>query len=197
MHRPRLSLALALLVGVSAIIAGCDSGSASASFDPSTPCAGAAQQIMPGAYPDLEARIPATLQGQTPGERVSGRFCAQATLGSLWDAGIHEEQFGGATWALGDKAGGVQLTVFRAAGLSVQAIADEYRGGAAKDSTVTIVTAATLTVAGRNGYRLDLLNGESRQAIVIWPSADAAVVQVVVAADVDETTVQAGIKALG
>ncbi len=152
---------------------------------------------MSGAYPDLEARIPATLQGKTPDQRDSGRFCAQETLGSLWDAGIHEEQFGGAIWALGNKAGGVQLTVFRAPGLTVQAIADEYRGSAAKESTVTIVSAATLTVAGRNGYRLDVLNGESRQAIVIWPSSDGAVVQVVVAADVDEATVQDGIKALG
>lgn len=196
MHPPRFALAVALLVGVAAIAAGCDSGAA-ASFDPSTPCAGAAQQIMSGAYPDLEARIPATLQGKAPDERDSGRFCAQATLGSLWDAGIREEQFGGAIWALGSKAGGVQLTVFRAPGLTAQAIADEYRRGAAADRTVTIVSASTLTVAGRNGYRIDLLNGESRQAIVVWPSADGAVVQVVVAADVDETTVQAGIAALG
>jgi hypothetical protein len=43
---------------------------------------------------------------------------------------------------------------------------------------------------------MNLLNGDSHQAILVWPSADGTVVQVVIAADVDESKVQAAVAAL-
>ncbi len=52
----------------------------------------------------------------------------------------------------------------------------------------------TLEVAGRPAWRIDVVTDSSRQAIVIWSSADGAVVQVVVAADVEEE-LQAAISA--
>ncbi len=187
-----------LIVTTALLVAGCRiGGGATASFDPATPCNGAAQQGMIGAYPDLEARVPAKLGGVDPSGHESGRFCSKESLGTVWDAGIHEVQYGGAVFALGQKNGGVQAAVWRAPGLTAQRVADEYRAGAAADSKVAIVAANNLDVNGRPGFRMDIVNGESREAIVVWPSADGAVVQLVIAADVDESVVQEAIAALG
>ena len=46
-----------LLVGVVAVVAGCGAPAA-ASFDPTAPCV--VDGSAPGAYPDLEAMVPAT-----------------------------------------------------------------------------------------------------------------------------------------
>ena len=191
---------LGLLVTAS-LVAACAGPSAPPSFDPSTPCGGADRQEMTGAYPDLEARIPLALDGQAADSRESGRFCSKATLGKFWDAGIREEQFGGGIWA-GEPGGGtslagLQLSVFRAPGLTAQLMADEYKSGADATQRVTVVSATNEQVNGRPGFRINLLNGDSHQAIVVWPSADGAVVQVVIAADVPESKVQAAIAALG
>jgi hypothetical protein len=171
------------------------------SFDPSTSCGGADRQIMKGAYPDLEARIPLRVAGQAADTRDSGRFCSKSTLGTLWDAGIHETEFGGGIWAFEPTGGtslpGMQLTVFRAPGLTAQLMADEYRAGANATSLVTIVSSTIEQINGRPGFRINFLNGDSHQAILVWPSADGEVVQVVIAADVDESKVQAAVAAFG
>jgi len=155
---------------------------------------------MKGAYPELEARIPVQVDGQAADSRDSGRFCSKATLGTLWDAGIHESQFGGGIWAIepagGTSLAGLQLSVFRAPGLTAQLLADEYKAGAGSTSRVTIVSTTSEQVNGRPGFRINLLNGDSHQAILVWPSADRAVVQVVIAADVGESKVQAAVAAL-
>ena len=182
------------------LVAACTGSSEPQSFDPASPCGGADRQEMPGAYPDLEARIPLEVDGQAADNRESGRFCARGTLGTLWDAGIHETQFGGGIWAV-DPAGGTslpgfQLSVFRAPGLTAQLMADEYKSGADATSRVTIVSATNEQVNGRPGFRINLLNGDSHQAIVVWPSADGAVIQVVIAADVAESKVQAAVAGL-
>lgn len=182
------------------LVAACAGSSPPPSFDPAAPCGGVDRQEMKGAYPDLEARIPLQLDGQAADSRDSGRFCSEATLGTLWDAGIRESQFGGAIWAI-DPAGGtslpgLQLSVFRAPGLTAQILADEYKSGADATQRVTVVSATNEQVNGRPGFRINLLNGDSHQAIVVWPSADGAVVQVVIAADVGESKVQAAIGSL-
>ncbi len=188
------------LVAAALIVVACTGSSAPPPFDPTTPCGGVDRQEMKGAYPDLEARIPAALDGQVADSRDSGRFCSRATLGTLWDAGIRESQFGGGIWAI-DPAGGtslpgLQLSVFRAPGLSARLLADEYKSGADATRRVSVVSATNEQVGGRPGFRINLLNGDSHQAIVVWPSADGAVVQVVIAADVGESKVQAAIAAL-
>ena len=191
----RRSLAITAAVVVAAACA----SAPPASFDPATPCGGADRQEMKGAYPDLEARVPTKIDGQVADSRDSGRFCSKATLGTLWDAGIQEEQFGGAIWAVepagGTSLAGLQLSVRRAPGLTPQLVADEYRSGADATQRVTVVSATNEQVNGRPGFRINLLNGDSRQAIVVWPSADGAVVQVVIASDVGESKVQAAIAA--
>ncbi len=80
--------------------------------------------------------------------------------------------------------------------LTAQLLADEYKAGAAGTSRVTIVSATNEQVSGRPGFRINLLNGDSHQAIVVWPSADGSVIQVVIASDVGESKVQAAIAAL-
>jgi hypothetical protein len=193
--RRRLFLAAAAL-----LVAACAGPSSPPTFDPATPCGGVDRQEMKGAYPDLEARIPTQLDGQAADSRDSGRFCSRATLGTLWDAGIRETQFGGGIWAVepagGASLAGLQLSVFRAPGLTAQLLADEYRSGAGATSRVTIVSTTSEQVNGRPGFRINLLNGDSHQAILVWPSADGSVIQVVIAADVDESKVQAAVAAL-
>ncbi|HYN48504.1 MAG TPA: hypothetical protein VER83_06525 [Candidatus Nanopelagicales bacterium] len=182
---------LATLAGAALLLAGCSS-SVPASFDPATPCGGTAKQQMKGAYPDLEARIPATIDGREAASRDSGRFCSKETLGSVFEAGVTEVRFGGGIWEAGER-GGIQLGAFEGDGLTPALLAEEYRRAADADRGTEAVRATTLEVAGRPAWRIDVVNGNSRQAIVVWGSADGAVVQVVVAADVDEAQLQGAI----
>jgi hypothetical protein len=193
-HRPRsLTLALAAFAGAALLLAGCSSA-APASFDPATACAGTARQQMKGAYPALEARIPESIDGVAPASRDSGRFCSKETLGSLIDAGVTEVRFGGGIWEAGDR-GGIQLGAFEGDGLTPALLAEEYRRAADTSRRTEAVRATTLEVAGRPAWRIDVVNGNSRQAIVVWGSADGKVVQTVVAADVDERELQGAIAA--
>ncbi len=189
-------LTIALVASVAVLLAACGSEPIP-SFDPTTPCNGADRQAMPGGYPELEARIPLKLAGADANNHKSGRFCAKSTLGTLWDAGFHEVQYAGAIFALGDKNGGVQLSAFRAPGLTAKLVADQNKAGAQADSKAQIVSASSETIEGRNGFRINVLNGESHLAVIVWPSADGSVIQVVAAADVDESVVQEAIRTFG
>src|SRR5258708_28539359 len=87
---PRLARLCVLALTCLLVIAAC-SGGAVAAFDPSGPCA--SDGSAPGAYPELESRIPATLLGAKPTTLDSGRHCTPAALGSLTAAGISEIPF--------------------------------------------------------------------------------------------------------
>jgi hypothetical protein len=190
---PLVSL-LALLLGAVFAVAACAPELASASFDPAAPCDGTARQQMNGAYPDLEARIPLEVDGRPAASRDSGRFCSAETLGSVFEAGVTEIRFGGGIWEVGER-GGIQLGAFEGDGLTPALLAEEYRLAADRSRRTEAVRATTLEVAGRPAWRIDAVNGNSRQAIVVWGSADGAVVQTVVAADVNESQLQAAIAA--
>lgn len=193
-RRPARLLALAFgLLAAALLLAAC-SPAAPASFDPATACVGTAREQMKGAYPALEARIPEAIGGVAPASRDSGRFCSKETLGSVLDAGVTEVRFGGGIWEAGER-GGIQLGAFEGDGLTPALLAEEYRRAADASRRTEAVRATTLEVAGRPAWRIDVVNGNSRQAIVVWGSADSAVVQVVVAADVDETELQGAIAA--
>jgi hypothetical protein len=189
----RAAARITLLAGAVLLAAAC-APVADASFDPATPCDGAARQQMAGAYPHLEARIPPVLDGRAAQSRDSGRFCSPETLGSVHDAGVTEVRFGGGIWEVGER-GGIQLGAFEGVGLTPALLAEEYRRAADDSRRTEAVRATTLEVAGRPAWRIDVVNGNSRQAIVVWGSADGTVVQVVVAADVDETDLQGAIAA--
>lgn len=187
----RVRVASVLLSLAAVLAAGCATG-AEPAFDPASPCDGAARQQMAGAYPELEARVPIALAGQAPVSRDSGRFCARETLGSLLDAGITEMRFGGAIWEFG-LHGGIQMAAFEGEGLTAALLAEEYRQAADRSRRTVAMHATTLEIAGRPAWRLDVIHRTSRQTIVVWPSADGRVVQVVVAADVAESDIERAI----
>lgn len=188
----RRARAVAVALASGLVLAACGPP-APVSFDPAAPCDPAVREQMPGAYPALEARVPAELGGAEAASRDSGRFCSTATLGSVYEAGVTEVRFGGAIWQVG--RGGVQMGAFEGAGLTAELMAEEYRRAADRDRATEAVRATTLQVDGRPAWRVDVVNSSSRQAIVVWPSADGRVVQSVVAADVDESVLQEAIAA--
>jgi hypothetical protein len=180
--------ALALVV---AVAAGCADQAAEASFDPTQPCAGADQQTMAGAYPELEAEIPTTLSGTAATNRESGRYCSAATLGKLAEVGISEAHFGAATW---DRGGGkaISLVVFEAAGLTDQAVYESYLAGAQANAKIHDLTTTQPTIGGAPGHRLDFLNGDSSfQRILVWPGDRPGRVRVILAADTVDADIDA------
>jgi hypothetical protein len=184
--------ALAALAAAGLALAACGSP-APATFDPAAACDPAVREQMPGAYPALEARVPTELAGEAAASRDSGRFCSADTLGSVYEAGVTQVRFGGAIWQVG--RGGIQMGAFEGEGLTAELMAEEYRRAADRDRATEAVRPTTLEIAGRPAWRIDVINGDSRQAIVVWPSADGEVVQSVVAADVDESVLQEAIAA--
>jgi hypothetical protein len=158
--RPALLLAAALAVG----LGGCSRG-----FDPTGPCTsdGSAK----GAYPELEAAVPKALNGAPPSELDSGRACTPAGLGTLSTHGVNEMRFAGATWAETSDSG-TSLAIFTdpdGPPLQPAWVAEFYEAGARSatkvDSVDTSEFSVTPSVPGR---RVDVLNGESFQTIVVW-----------------------------
>lgn len=176
-------------------LVGCTGAPAPASFDPTQACAGADEQRMAGAYPDLEATVPAQLSGATAGVRESGRYCSPNTLGTLADAGFGEVRFGAGTW---DRGGGkaVSLVTLEADGLGSQAVFESYLAAAQKNSKVHDITPTQPTLGGQPGYRIDFINGDSSfQRILVWPGDRAGRVRVVLTADLVDADIQAAVDA--
>ena len=114
--RPRRLLGVVLL-------AGCGPASVYKSFDPSAPCS--TDGRFPGAYPALEARLPATFMGRPPDTIDSGRNCSATELGTLAGHGISEVRFAGASWFLSGNAG-ITLAMFTGQGLTAEWIGEWY-----------------------------------------------------------------------
>ena len=188
--RSVLARALVALVAVSVAFAGCTAPAAS--FDPNASCPPDGRA--PGAYPELEARIPATLDGRTPERRDSGRNCSDQNLATLRARGLSEVRFAGAVWSDGAPKA-VTLAVFAAPGLQPVWIAEWYEATARVSRHTSELTVSDPTVQGRPGKRLDVVNGDARQVILVWPTADGSVTQVVLASDEPEDRVQAAVAA--
>jgi hypothetical protein len=190
-HRRR-SLALAVALTSVAVLAGCSAPATS--FDPTGPCTtdGAA----PGAYPELEARIPTSYEGQGPTRLDSGRHCSVESLGSLAAAGLREVRYAGGTWDFGGDAAAA-LVVFQADGLTADLIADFYAESARGADRTTITGESTPTLSGRPGHRLDTTTGSRTQTIVVWPSAEADVVDVVITNELPDPKILAAVDAFG
>ena len=183
-------VALAIL----AAVAGCNSGAAVTSFDPTTPCT--ADGRFPGAYPDLEAQVPKSYMSAAPETLDSGRNCTTANLGSLAGKGITMVRFAGGTWTFGAERAAV-LARFTADGLDATSLADFYERSAKAASRTNITNETTPTVAGRPGYRLDTETGQRTQTVVVWPSAIAGIVNVVITDDLPDARIQDAIDAFG
>jgi hypothetical protein len=161
--RGRAALIAALAVAA-LLVAGCGS-----SFDPSGACT--ADGSAPGAYPDLEAAVPSTLTGSRPNDLDSGRSCTPNGLGTLASHGVNELRFAGGTWERGSDSG-VSLAVFTdpdGPPLQPGWVAEFYEAGARSASKVDSVEVLDYAVSDTvTGRRIDVLNGESYQTIVVW-----------------------------
>jgi hypothetical protein len=158
------------VLGVALAVAACSSGAAVASFDPSGPCT--ADGSAPGAYPDLEALVPTTFRGASPKQLDSGRTCTKDALATLAIHGVGELRFAGATWATGTDSG-LSLAVFTDASgppLDPAWLVEFYEQGATKGTNVQSIATTDYTIgAGIAARRIDVLNGESFQTVVVWP----------------------------
>lgn len=192
MPSPReLAIAGFLLI---AVFFGACSGGPATSFDPTGPCT--ADGSAPGAYPELEARIPTSYEGQGPTRLDSGRHCSRESLGSLATVGFNEVRYAGGTWDFGgDRA--AALVVFQADGLTADTIADFYAVSARAADRTTVTGESTPTLAGRPGRRLDTTTGSRTQTIVVWPSSEPGIVDVVITNDLPDPKIQAAVDAFG
>ena len=155
-------------------------GGPGATFDPAGPCVVDGQTA--GAYPDLEARLPTSLDGRSPTSVDSGRTCTEAGLGSLATHDLAAVTFAGATWDLGDGSGASSV-VFAAAGTALQSawIAEFYEAGArTAKKTSNVETSRPVFEGTGETWRLDALNDLSFQTVVTWQ--DAEIVRVVLIA---------------
>jgi hypothetical protein len=174
------------------LLAAC--GGSVASFDPSGPCT--ADGSAPGAYPELEARIPVVYEDRGPETLDSGRSCTPDNLGSLADAGIAEVRFAGGTWDFGGNRAAA-LVVFTAPGLTVDAVADFYADSARGANRTRVVGEAVSTMAGQSVRRLDSTTGERVQAVVVWAAAEPDTVNVVITNDLPDPKIEAAVAAFG
>lgn len=187
---PGRLVALAL---VAALAAAC--GTSAPSFDPAGPCT--ADGRAPGAYPDLEHRLPATFEGRAPDSVDSGRTCTSAALGPLTGHGVTELRFAGAIWKLSER-GGATLAVFSAPGLDADALADFYEAGAQAGRATENVERRTESIAGATVDRIETLNDQtSFQTVAVLHGTAPDVVEVaLVASDVHESPSRAAHDAL-
>ena len=186
---PRLLLQLTIVLGLVAC-----SNAATSSFDPTGICG--ADGSAPGAYPDLEARVPITYRNDPPATLDSGRNCTAASLGLLAGLGFKEVRFAGGTWTFGGERA-IVLAVFTAPGLAADQVADFYAASAEAASRTAIVADSQASIADRPARRLDTKTGERLQTVVVWAAGEPDLVNVVVTNDLPEARIAEAIAAFG
>jgi hypothetical protein len=155
-------VALALLAGLAVACGG-------PAFDPTGPCT--TDGKVKGAYPTLEAVVPMLYDSRGPAQVDSGRTCSAAGLGSLAGHGIKELRFAGATWTMGSDSGLTLATFVSQDGapLTAEWLAEFYETTARAGKNVESVEPGDFRVSGSiTGRRVDVLNGESFQTVVVW-----------------------------
>jgi len=189
----RRPVRLVLLAGLIAVSAACGGGTPS-SFDPTGACT--TDGSAPGAYPELEARVPTTYRDTAPQTLDSGRNCSREALGLLADLGYNEVRFAGGTWSFGAERA-LAMAVQSAPGLEADQIADFYAASARSNGRTEILAESELTIGGRPGRRLDTKRSERLQTVVSWPAADPDVVNVVITNDLPDARIADAIDAFG
>jgi hypothetical protein len=170
---PRSVTLVVVALLATALLAAC---AAAPPFEPSGPCSGDGQQ--PGAYPELEALLPSTFEDRAPDRVDSGRSCTEASLANLARRGVEELRFAGALWELGERSG-VTMAIFTAPGLEETWMAEFYEVGARNARKTENIQTGRLRVGDREAFRLDTLNAESFQTVVVWERREGEVVQAV------------------
>jgi hypothetical protein len=182
-----------LAVTLAAILAAC-SGSTGPSFDPTGACT--VDGSAPGAYPELEALVPATYEDRAPNRLDSGRNCSDENLGLLADHGIDEIRFAGGTWEFGSDIAAV-LAVFAADSLTVDTMADWWESTAQASSRTQILGSTNVEVAGREVHRLDTKTGERLQSVLVWAGDEPGQVNVVLSHNLPDPKIEAAVAAFG
>lgn len=147
-----------------------------ASFDPTGECSGDGQAV--GAYPEIEALVPAAFRDRPADRLDSGRSCTEQNLGTLAEQGVEELRFAGGLWELSDQ-GGITLAVFTAEGLRAEWMGEFYETGARAGRKTEDVQVRRFEIGGREAVRIDTLNDESFQSIVVWDGPQSGVVRAV------------------
>ncbi len=173
----------ALAIGAALLIAGC--GSSGGSFDPASSCS--TDGRYPGAYPQLESLVPRSLGGRPAGRLDSGRSCTDAALATLKSHGVSELRFAGGLWEQGRNSGTTLVVFDSPQPLQATWLAEFYEAGARAGKQTDRIDTRQVTVAGTTAYRLDTLNDDSYQSVVVWPQA-GHVVAALVASSVREVT---------
>ncbi len=165
---------------------------------PSRPADGScADRREPGLVPELEARVPRQLEGRPPDRLDSAVTCSPEGLGSLAAHGVASVSSAGGLWELGPSTG-VTLAIFRLDGPDrADRIAEFYSTGAAQAPKVANLVTTHPTVDGRPATRLDFSDASFPQAIVVWPSVEPDLVNVILAAGVPDRIVGEAIAAFG
>ena len=187
------SVRIALLIAVVLLLGGC-TGATTASFDPTGPCSG--DGSAPGAYPELEALVPASFEARAPDRLDSGRNCTAENLGTLADEGIEEVRFAGGTWEFGSDIAAV-LAVFAADGLTVDAMADWWEATARDSARTQILNVTEAAIDGQAVRRLDTKTGERLQSVVVWEGAQPDQVNVVLTHNLPDPKIEAAVGAFG
>lgn len=187
---------LAVLLAASTLVASCGATQPPVvAFDPAAPCPAEGQQ--PGAYPDLEALLPATHEGRAPDNVDSGRLCSAEQLGTLAAAGIDEVRFGGATWQTGGTSG-LTVAVFTGEGLDPATMLEFYEAPAREARRTDTLKVSDTTVGRVPAKRLDVLGTDGTgQTIVAWQPAEDGAVWVLLAADIGDTRVEEILATIG
>jgi hypothetical protein len=138
-------------------------------FDPSEPCT--SDGTAPGAYPELEAMVPKLFRDAAPSQLDSGRTCSTDGLTTLKGHGIDELRYAGATWQTGTDSG-LSLATFTSFGptaLRPEWVTEFYETGARNGKNVDTVDTSDYPVAdGITGRKIDVLNNESYQSVIVW-----------------------------
>jgi len=177
----------ALFVLLVVVLVACGSGGAT--FDPSSPCTSDGRRA--GAYPSVEGLVPRMLDGRGPNGLDSGRSCTDAALGTLRSHGVSEIRFAGAVWERG-KSSGTTLAIFESPDppLTAAWLGEFYEAGARAGRHTEGIETKPVTIDGAPGFRLDTLNDDSYQTVIVWPRGSRVAV-VLVGSSVREVTSRA------
>ena len=171
----------AFVLGIVALVASACGG---ARFDPRGPCT--ADGRAPGAYPELERRIPDRFDDSAPAVLDSGRSCTATALGTLAGHRVGELHFAGGQWRLGDRSGVTMAVLSSPTGLDAGWVGEFYESSARVARHTENVSAGETRIGDVDAFRIETLNDEtSFQTVVVWAGKDVVNV-VIVASDVHE-----------
>ena len=85
--------------------------------------------------------------------------------------------------------------MFSAPGLTADAMADFYAASARTANRTLVTDESDPTLAGRQVHRIDTETGPRQQTVVVWPAAEADVVNVVITNDLPDPKIEAAIEA--